>query len=56
MEEYLRRALVLSEGRPEVLLTEPLSAVLLAMAALLLGTVLLPAIRKKREETFVAES
>jgi TctA family transporter len=56
MEEYLRRALVLSEGRPEVLLTEPLSAILLAMAALLLGTVLLPAIRKKREETFVAES
>ena len=56
MEEYLRRALVLSEGRPEVLLTEPLSAVLLATATLLLGTVLLPAIRKKREETFVAES
>ena len=56
MEEYLRRALVLSEGRPEVLVTEPLSAFLLATATLLLATVLLPAISKKREETFVAES
>jgi hypothetical protein len=32
-----------------------LSASLLAIAALLLGSVLLPAIRKKRQETFVAE-
>ncbi len=56
MEEYLRRALVLSEGRADVLLTEPLSACLLAVAALLLASVLLPAIRKKRQETFVAET
>jgi putative tricarboxylic transport membrane protein len=56
MEEYLRRALVLSEGRPDVLLREPLSAVLLATAAVLLVSVLLPAIRKKREETFVSEN
>ena len=35
--------------------TEPLSAFLLAAAALLLGSVLLPAIRKKREQTFVSE-
>jgi putative tricarboxylic transport membrane protein len=55
MEEHLRRALVLSEGRPDVLLREPLSAVLLAIAALLLVSVLLPAVRKKREETFVSE-
>jgi putative tricarboxylic transport membrane protein len=55
MEEYLRRALVLSEGRADVLLTEPLSASLLAIAALLLASVLMPAIRKKRQETFVAE-
>jgi putative tricarboxylic transport membrane protein len=55
MEEYLRRALVLSEGQPTVLLQEPLSAFLLAAAALLLGSVLLPAIRKKREQTFVSE-
>jgi putative tricarboxylic transport membrane protein len=56
MEEYLRRALVLSEGRPDVLLREPLSACLLAVAAVLLASVLLPAIRKKREQTFVSES
>jgi putative tricarboxylic transport membrane protein len=55
MEEHLRRAMVLSEGRVDVLLREPLSAFLLAIAALLLASVLLPAVRKKREETFVSE-
>jgi TctA family transporter len=47
--------MVLSEGRVDVLLREPLSAILLAIAALLLASVLLPAIRKKRGETFVSE-
>jgi putative tricarboxylic transport membrane protein len=56
MEEYLRRALVLSEGSATVLVTEPMSAVLLLVAALLLASTLLPAIRKGREETFVPES
>src|ERR1043165_7426797 len=42
MEEFLRRALVLSEGDPAVLVREPLSAALLLMAALLLATVLSP--------------
>ena len=56
MEEYLRRALTLSEGSATVLVTEPLSALLLVLAALLLGSTLLPAIRKGREETFVPES
>ena len=55
MEEHLRRAMVLSEGRVDVLLREPLSAALLAVAALLLASVLLPAVRRKREETFVSE-
>jgi TctA family transporter len=55
MEEFLRRALVLSEGRADVLLREPLSAALLAVAALLLISVLLPSIRKTREEAFVGE-
>ena len=55
MEEHLRRAMVLSEGRVDVLLREPLSAFLLAIAALLLASVLLPAVRKRREETFVSE-
>jgi TctA family transporter len=56
MEEYLRRALVLSEGSPSVLVTEPLSAILLATAAVLLASTLVPAIRRGREETFVSES
>jgi putative tricarboxylic transport membrane protein len=55
MEEFLRRALVLSEGSASVLVTEPLSAGLLAIAALLLASVLTPAIRRKREATFVSE-
>ena len=55
MEEHLRRAMVLSEGRADVLLREPLSASLLAIAALLLASVLLPAVRRRREETFVSE-
>ena len=55
MEEFLRRALVLSDGNAAVLVTEPLSAALLAISAVLLGTVLVPAIRRKREEAFVAE-
>jgi TctA family transporter len=35
--------------------TEPLSALLLAVAAVLLASVLLPTIAKKRAETFVSE-
>jgi putative tricarboxylic transport membrane protein len=56
MEEHLRRAMVLSEGRVDVLLREPLSAFLLAIAALLLASALLPTVRKGREETFDSES
>jgi putative tricarboxylic transport membrane protein len=56
MEEYLRRALTLSEGSASVLVTEPLSALLLLVAALLLASTLLPAIRRGREETFVPEN
>ncbi len=53
MEEFLRRALVLSDGNPAVLLTEPLSAMLLAASGILLATVLLPGMRKRRQETFL---
>jgi TctA family transporter len=55
MEENLRRALLLSRGDPTVFLTRPLSATLLAMAAILLVIVALPMVRKKREEAFHAE-
>jgi hypothetical protein len=52
MEENLRRALLLSRGDWSVFVTRPLSAGLLAGAALLL-VVLLPAVKNKREEAFV---
>jgi putative tricarboxylic transport membrane protein len=55
MEENLRRALLLSRGDWSVLVTRPLSATLLALAALLLVIVLLPAVKKGREEAFVEE-
>jgi TctA family transporter len=56
MEEYLRRAMLLSRGDPTVLLTRPISAGILVLAALALIVVLSPAIRKKREEAFAEES
>jgi putative tricarboxylic transport membrane protein len=55
MEENLRRAMLLSRGDPMTFLTRPLSASLLAVSALLLIIILLPAIRKKREEAFQEE-
>jgi TctA family transporter len=55
MEENLRRALLLSRGDPAVFVTRPISATLLVLAALLLVIVMAPAVRKKREETFVEE-
>ncbi|MCD2519068.1 tripartite tricarboxylate transporter permease [Massilia sp. G4R7] len=55
MEEYLRRALLLSHSDPTVFVTRPISAVMLAMAALALIVVLLPSLRKKREEAFQEE-
>ena len=39
MEEYLRRAMLLSRGDPMVFLTRPISAAMLALAALLLALV-----------------
>ena len=55
MEEYLRRALTISRGDWMVFIERPLSATLLAIAALLLIVVALPFIRKKRDEAFQGE-
>jgi hypothetical protein len=54
-EEYLRRAMILADGDATVLVQRPLSAALLASAAALLGMVLLPSVRKRREEVFAEE-
>ena len=49
MEEYLRRALLISLGDPIVLITSPLSAAFLVAALVLLLSIALPAIRSRRE-------
>jgi putative tricarboxylic transport membrane protein len=55
MEEFLRRALLLSRGDPTILVRRPISGVLLLLSALALAAVLLPAFRKTREEAFKEE-
>jgi TctA family transporter len=55
MEEYLRRALLISRGDWSVFVTRPISASLLVAALLLLVVVLLPAVKKKRQEAFVED-
>jgi TctA family transporter len=52
MEEYLRRAMLLSRGNPWVFVQRPISATLLAMAVLAMCAVLLPTFSKTREEAF----
>jgi putative tricarboxylic transport membrane protein len=52
MEEYLRRAMLLSFGNPAVFLTKPISLALLIIAFGLLLVTLAPAVKKKREEAF----
>ena len=52
MEEYLRRALLMSSGDFSVFVTRPISATMLVLSVTALIVVLLPSISKKREETF----
>ncbi|WP_133863834.1 tripartite tricarboxylate transporter permease [Azorhizobium sp. AG788] len=52
MEENLRRAMLLSRGDPMIFLQRPISLGLLCVAALLLGTMVLPFLRKSREAAF----
>jgi len=49
MEEYLRRALVLSRGDATVFITRPISATMLVLSAIAIAVVLAPAVRKKRD-------
>jgi putative tricarboxylic transport membrane protein len=53
MEEYLRRAMTLSRGDPMIFLERPISAAMLALAALAMLAVVLPAVRKTRDKAFV---
>ncbi len=55
MEENLRRALLISRGDPTVFFTRPISAGFLIATILLLVVMVLPAIRKKREQVLAEE-
>jgi len=55
MEEYFRRAMLLSRGDPMVFLERPISLGLLITTALLLILMALPSINKARQEAFQEE-
>ena len=48
LEENIRRVLLLSQGDPSVLVTRPIAAGMLLVAALLLLATLMPSLKKKR--------
>lgn len=52
MEEFLRRALLVSRGSFTILVTRPISAFILILAAILLAVVLFPVFSKTREVAF----
>jgi putative tricarboxylic transport membrane protein len=56
MEEYLRRALLMSRGSAAILITSPISAVMLALAAFSLLLVLLPTFSRTRQIAFHDEA
>src|SRR5919107_113943 len=50
MEEHLRRAMLLSRGDPIIFLQRPISATMLAIGAIALAAMLLPNLRKGKEQ------
>jgi TctA family transporter len=55
MEEYLRRAMLISRGDPTVFVTRPISATLLGLAVLAMCAVLFPTFSKTRREALREE-
>jgi TctA family transporter len=55
IEEYFRRAMIISRGDAMIFLQKPISAVMLVIAVILLILTLLPAVARKREEVFVED-
>lgn len=55
MEEYFRRAMLLSRGNPAIFVTRPISAVVLVVALAALIIAVLPSVKKKREVAFQEE-
>ncbi len=56
LEENLRRAMIIGRGDPMVFLNRPISLTLLVLTVAVLVIVLLPQVRRKREEVFVEET
>ena len=52
IEQNFKRALQISYGDPTIFVTRPISLVLLIMAAVCLALLLLPVLRRKRDEAF----
>ena len=55
MEEYLRRAMLISRGDPTIFIRRPISATLLVLSVLAMLAVFIPSFSKTREEAFVEE-
>ncbi|WP_246081563.1 hypothetical protein [Nocardioides litoris] len=55
LEDNFRRAMLISQGDPTTFITRPLSATLLAVAAVALIVSVLPVIRRKRDVVFVED-
>ena len=55
LEENLRRAMMFSRGDPTTLVTRPLSASFVALAAIVLIVILIPSAHHGRDEVFVEE-
>jgi putative tricarboxylic transport membrane protein len=55
LETNLRRAMLISQGSPSVFIERPISLALLIASAALFVLLLVPAIRKTREDAFVEE-
>jgi putative tricarboxylic transport membrane protein len=55
LEEYLRRALIISRGDATVFLTRPISLTLLILAVVAFVVAVLPTIRRKRDVVFEEE-
>ena len=53
LEENLRRAMILGRGDPSIFINRPISLTLLLLTLAVLIIMLLPSIRKKRDEVFV---
>ena len=52
MEENLRRALLISRGDPTVFFTRPIAGTFMVLSILLIIIMVLPAIRKKKEQAY----